>query len=81
MITDYLLLGPGGEILCTLREIRRFVELHYDDRYLCLECGCYLITTRRTRGLLFRTYRCANRICSASRRVFRLWSLPDGRAA
>jgi hypothetical protein len=29
---------------------------------------------------LFRTYRCANSICSASRRMFRL-SFQDGRAA
>jgi len=80
MITDYLLLGPGGEILCSLQEIRRYVELYYEDRHPCLDCGCYLILTPRSRGLLFRMYRCANSICSASRRMFRL-SFQDGRAA
>lgn len=80
MITDYLLLGPGGELLCSRGEIWRYVELYYDDRQPCLRCGCYLIPTRRSRGFLFRTYRCANSICSASRRMLRL-PLQDGRAA
>lgn len=80
MITDYLLLPPDGEILCNLQEICRYVELHYEDRHPCLDCGCYLVPTPRSRGLLFRTYRCANSICSASRRMFKLFLL-DGRAA
>lgn len=81
MITDYLLLSPGGEILCTLQEIRRYVELHYDDRDPCLRCGCYLIPTGENHRLMFRQYRCANSICSGSRKTFRFWSSQPWRAA
>jgi len=64
MITDHLFLGPDREVLCGLEEIRRYVEGHYDDRHLCLGCGCYLIPTGQTQHLLFHVYRCANTICS-----------------
>ena len=73
MITDYLFLGPGGEILCTLQEIRRYVELHYADRHLCAACGCYLISSSDRRWSPYRLYRCANQICTTSRRTLRLW--------
>jgi len=73
MITDHLFLGPDREVLCGLEEIRRYVEGHYDDRHLCLGCGCYLIPTGQTQHLLFHVYRCANTICSASLRSFKMW--------
>ncbi|MFQ5801921.1 MAG: hypothetical protein ACE5JQ_03375 [Candidatus Methylomirabilales bacterium] len=81
MITDYLFLGPEGEVLCSLQEIRQYVEQHCGDRYLCPRCGCYLIPTGRTHRIVFRVYRCANSICSASLRTFRLWPLRHRRAA
>ncbi|MFQ5847727.1 MAG: hypothetical protein ACE5IQ_08705 [Candidatus Methylomirabilales bacterium] len=80
MITDYLFLGPHGDILCDPERIRGYVEQHYRDRRPCPHCGCYLIPTGKRRRLLFRTYHCANRICSASLRTFRLWPLSLRRA-
>lgn len=73
MITEYLFLGPRGEVLCSAKEIRRYVEDHYEHSHPCSLCGCYLIPTRRTERFFFRTYRCANCICSASLSVFRIW--------
>jgi len=76
MITDYLFLAPGGEVLYDPREIREYVERHYGNRQPCSYCGCYLIPTGQTRWFLFRVYRCANSICSASFEAFRfrrLW--------
>src|SRR3970040_1005641 len=35
MITEYLFLSPGGEIICNLQEIRRYAEEHYQDRRRC----------------------------------------------
>jgi len=81
MITDYLHLSPSGDVLCSLKEIRQYVELHYGDRHLCRRCGCYLIPTGETHRFLFRVYRCANSICSASRRTFKLWSVGHPRVA
>lgn len=75
MITEYLFLAPTREILCDAQEIRRYVEQHYGDRLPCPRCGCYLIPTGQTRRILFRVYRCANNICSASFRAFRLRGL------
>ena len=72
MITDHLFLGPDREVLCGLEEIRRYVEGQYRDRRVCSRCGCYLIPASRTQGFFFRIYRCANTICSASLRTFRL---------
>lgn len=72
MITEYLFLSPSGEIICNLQEIRRYIEAHYHDRRLCPHCGCYLIPTGQSHRLLFRVYRCANSICSASLKTFRL---------
>lgn len=73
MITDHLFLGPDRMVLCDLAEIRRYVEGHYEDRRVCPRCGCYLIPTARARRSLFRIYQCANQICSASRRILRIW--------
>jgi len=72
MITDYLFLGPDGEMLCSCQEICNYVEKHYTDRRPCPRCGCYLIDTGETHRLLFHVYRCANSICSASLNAFRL---------
>jgi hypothetical protein len=72
MITEYLFLGPGREVLCSRGEIRRYVEEHYDDRRVCPRCGCYVIPTGQSQYVLFRVYRCANVICSASLRTFRI---------
>ncbi len=71
MITEYLFLIPNGEILYDLQEIREYVERHYGNRHPCSYCGCYLIPTGQTRRFLFRVYRCANSICSASFEAFR----------
>ena len=71
MITEYLFLSPTGEIICNLQEIRRYVEEHYQDRRVCPHCDCYLIPTGSHR-LLFRVYHCANSICSASLKTYRL---------
>jgi len=73
MITDHLFLGPDREVLCGLEEIRRYVEAHCADRRVCSRCGCYLIPTGQTQHLLFHVYRCANTICSASLRTFKMW--------
>jgi hypothetical protein len=73
VITEYLFLTPSGEILCDVKEIRRYVEQHYGNRYLCPQCGCYLVPTGRTRRLLLHEYRCVNSICPASLWAFRLW--------
>lgn len=73
MITEHLLLGPDREVLCDLAEIRRYIEDHYTDRRVCSRCGCYLIPASRRQRLFFRIYRCANTICSASLRAFKLW--------
>lgn len=81
MITDYLFLGPGREVLASLAEIRRYVEKHYDDRRLCSRCGCYLIPASRTQGFFFRIYRCANTICATSLRTFRIWPYRAARVA
>jgi len=75
MITDYLFLAPDGEIFYDRQEIREYVERHYGDRHPCSYCGCYLIPTGQTHWFLFRVYRCANNICSASFEAFRLRSL------
>ena len=75
MITDYLFLAPGGEVFYDRQEIREYVERHYGSRHPCSYCGCYLIPTGQTRWFLFRVYRCANSICSASFETFRLRSL------
>lgn len=72
MITEYLFLGPGGEIITTLNEIRQHVEEHHADRRVCPHCGCYQIPTGRTHRFVFRVYDCVNTICSASFRTFRL---------
>lgn len=71
MITDYLFLSPEGDILCDPETIRQYVEHHYRDRRSCPRCGCYLIPTGKSHRLLFRVYRCANHICSASLKTFR----------
>ncbi len=81
MITDYLFLGPDREFLCTLDEIRRYVEKHYCDRRVCPNCGCYLIPTGQTHRSLFRMYRCANSICSGALRLSRLWPCHSWRVA
>ncbi|MFQ5881793.1 MAG: hypothetical protein ACE5I9_04895 [Candidatus Methylomirabilales bacterium] len=81
MITEYLFLTPSGEVLCNLQDIRQYVEQHYRDRQLCPRCGCYLIPTGQTHRFLFRIYRCANSICSASLKSFRLWPFWHHRAA
>ncbi len=81
MITDHLFLGPDREVLCGQEEIRRYVEERYDDRQLCLRCGCYLIPAGQTQHLLFHEYRCANTICSASLRTFRIRPHPLRRVA
>jgi hypothetical protein len=73
MITDHLFLGPDREVLCDLEEIRRYVEGHYTDRHVCSRCGCYLIPGRRGQEFLFRVYRCANTICTASLKTFKMW--------
>ncbi|MGH7148930.1 MAG: hypothetical protein ACREIJ_13660 [Nitrospiraceae bacterium] len=73
MIADHLFLGPGREVLCDLAEIRRYVEAHYEDRLVCSRCGCYLIPASRRQGSFFRIYRCANTICCASLRTFKMW--------
>lgn len=72
MITEYLFLGPSGEVMSNLHEIRRYIEEHCADHRLCAQCGCYLIPSGQTYRLLFHVYRCANRICSASLNTFRL---------
>ncbi len=73
MITDYLFLGPNREVLCNLDEIRQYVDERYDDWYPCTRCGCYLIPTKQRQRFVFRIYRCANSICSASFRSMRVW--------
>ncbi len=80
MITDYLFLSPGGDILCDPETIRLYVEQHYGDRRPCSHCGCYLIPTGKTHRLLFRIYRCANEICSVSLKAFKLQLLSLRRA-
>ncbi|MFQ5802374.1 MAG: hypothetical protein ACE5JQ_05695 [Candidatus Methylomirabilales bacterium] len=72
MITEYLFLSPSGEVMSSLPEIRRYIEEHYADHRLCPHCGCYLIPSGQTHRLLFRVYRCANSICSASLNTFKL---------
>ncbi|MGH7372352.1 MAG: hypothetical protein ACREI5_09735 [Candidatus Methylomirabilales bacterium] len=73
MITDHLFLGPDREVLCGLEEIRRYVEGHYTDRRACSRCGCYLIPASQTQGFFFQMYQCANTICCASLRTFKMW--------
>lgn len=72
MITEYLYLSPGGEVITNLQEIRRLVEERYADRRICPRCGCYQIPTGETHRFLFRVYGCVNSICSASFRSFKL---------
>jgi hypothetical protein len=81
MITEYLYLAPNGDILCDPREIRRYVERHYDNRFLCPRCGCYLVPTGQTHRVLFRIYRCVNSICSATHSAFTPWPFSSRRAA
>lgn len=81
MITEYLFLSPSGEVMSSLHEIRQYVEEHYADHRLCPHCGCYLIPSGQTHRLLFRVYRCANSICSATQRTFKLWPFSLRRAA
>ncbi len=81
MITEYLFLGPSGEIMYNLQEIRRYIEEHYADRRVCPLCGCYMIPTGETHRLFFRVYRCANTICFGSLRAFRLWPFSQRRVA
>ncbi len=81
MITDYLFLGPDGEILCSCQEICTYVEQHYTDRRPYPRCGCYLIPTGETYRVLFHIYRCANSIYSASLSAFRLLPRWGRRAA
>lgn len=81
MITEYLFLSPSGEVMSSLHEIRQYVEEHYADHRLCPDCGCYLIPSGQTHRFLFRVYRCANSICSATQRTFKLWPFSLRRAA
>jgi ribosomal protein L37AE/L43A len=54
--------------MSSLHEIRRYVEEHYADHRLCPHCG----SSGQTHRFLFRVYRCANSICSASLNTFKL---------
>ncbi len=81
MITEYLFLSPSGDVMSNLHEIRHYVEEHYTDHRLCPHCGCYLIPSGQTHRFLFRVYRCANSICSASLNTLRIrqfWRRPVG---
>jgi hypothetical protein len=57
------------------------LEQYYADRQPCPHCGCYLIPTGERHKLVFRVYRCANSICSATQRTFKLWPFSLRRAA
>jgi hypothetical protein len=81
MITEYMFLTPSGEILYDLHGIRQYLEQYYADRQPCPHCGCYLIPTGERHKLVFRVYRCANSICSATQRTFKLWPFSLRRAA